>query len=167
MAYNLRSTKIDKSLIKDIKPIKIEIKDIPQIIEIYKSFWGTTDIFPVAEFKKVIKQNLCYAYKVYEEIIGFCLVEYLTKDNIAEIDLLCIRKKYQKNNLGDSLLSFCINNCCNLNIKKFNLYVSTKNIPAFNLYKKQGFTIKSTIKNYYHEKNIGNNDAYNMILDKT
>ena len=167
MAYNLRSTKIDKTVIKDIKPIKIEIKDIPQIIEIFKSFWGTTDLYTNAEFKKTINQNLSYAYKVNDEIIGCCLVEYSTKDNFAEIELLCIRKKYQGNHLGDSLLSFCINNCCNLNIKKFNLYVSIKNIPALNLYKKQRFTIQKTIKNYYHDKNTESNDAYNMILDKT
>ena len=166
MAYYLRSTKIDKKILEDIKPIKIEIKDIPQIIEIYKSFWGVIGIFPNSFFKKIIKQNLSYAYKIYDEIIGCCLVEYIAKDDIAEIDLFCIRKKYQGNHLGDSLLSFCINNCSNLNMKKFSLYVSTKNIPAFNLYKKQGFTVKNTVKNYYYDKHTETNDAYHIILDK-
>ena len=160
-----RKYKIE-NLIKN-NPIKMEIKDIPQIKEIYKSFWGTIDLFKNSEFKQVIKQNLSYEYKIDNEIIAFCLIEYPTNDNLAEIELLCVKKEYQGYHLGKSLLSFCINNCCNLNIKNFCLHVSSNNIPAINLYKNQGFTTKNFIKDYYHDKDPNDNDAYFMILDMT
>ena len=156
-----------KKMLKDIKPIKIVLSDIPQIKEIYKSFWGTIGLFANIEFHYIIKQNLSYLYKIDDEIIGYCLVEFLKKDNIASIDLLCIKKEYQGYHFGKSLMTFCINNCCNLNIKKFSLNVSTTNIKAINLYRKEGFVVKNIIKNYYNDNDPKDNDAYYMLLDKT
>ena len=67
--------------------------------------------------------------------------------------------------MGKSLLSFCLNNCSNLNKKNFSLNVSTTNFPAINLYEKEGFTIKTFIKKYYNDENPKDNDAYLMTLD--
>ena len=155
-----------KKIIKEIKPIKVVLSDIPQIKEIYKSFWGTVDLYKNKEFKNIIKQNLSYSYKIKDEIIGYCLIEFFKKENIAEIDLICIKKEYHGYHLGKSLLIFCIDNCYNLNIRTFRLYVSTTNIPAFNLYKKEGFVIKDFVEDYYHDNNPKDNDAYCMILNK-
>ena len=44
------------------------------------------------------------------------------------------------------------------------MHVSTTNIPAFKLYEKLGFSIKSTINKYYHDENPKDNDAYYMTL---
>ena len=153
-----------KNLLKDIKPIKIELSDIPQIKEIYKSFWGEVDLYKNSIFNKIIKQNYSYGYKLNNEIIGYCLVEYQKKENIAEIDLLCIKKEYQGYHLGKNLLSFCINNCLNLNIKNFGLHVSTNNIYAIKLYRKQGFKKKYFLEHYYNDKHPEDNDAYFMEL---
>ena len=161
-----------KIIIQD-KPERIEVVDIPQIIELYKSLWGRAHLFKPAEFKKVIKQKLSYSYKKEKEsclcnkekeLIACCLMEYDKKEDYVEIDLLIVKKDYQGFHLGKSLLSFCLNNCCNLNLKKFRLHVSDNNLPAINLYKKLGFTIKEFIVNYYNEEQK-DKDAYCMILD--
>ena len=148
----------------NINPIKMHIKDIPQIIDIYKSYWGNIGLYKNITFEKIINQKLSYVYKIKNEIIAFCLIHYKNKD-IAIIDLLCVKKEYKGNKFGKNLLSFCINYCKQLNFKKINLHVSTNNFPALNLYKKNGFVISNFIEKYYHDKDQKNNDAYYMELN--
>ena len=154
-----------KDLISNIKPVKMTLKDLPQIIEIYKSYWGNEGLYKNIVFEKIINQNLSYVYKIKNKVIAFCLIHYNSKKDLVGIDLLCVKKEFKGNHLGYSLLSFCINNCKNLNHKYFYLHVSPENIAAFNLYKKAGFTVNSFIKNYYKDKNSKNNDAYYMTLN--
>ena len=142
-----------KKLLQEIKPVKIILSDIPKIKEIYISIWGTIGLFSNLEFRRVIKQNISYLYKIDNEVIAFCLIDYQKKENISEICLLCVKKEYQGFHLGESLLSFCLNKCSNLNKKNFSLHVSTTNFPAINLYEKKGFTIKTFIKKYYNDEN--------------
>ena len=148
-----------------IKPIKMKIKDLPQIIEIYKSYWGERGLFKDSIFKNIIQQNLSYVYKINDEIIGFCLMEYLPNNNIIEIALLCIKEEYKSIHLGKTLLSFCINYCISKNYKNFSLHVSTKNIPALRLYEQIGFTTRKLINNYYNDEDPKVNDAYYMTLN--
>ena len=150
---------------KNILPIKITIKDIPQIIEIYKSYWGNRGLYDYSSFKSIIEQNLSYAFKIGDEIIGFCLIENRINPRIIEIDLLCIKKGFQGNHFGKNLLCFCINICRNLKFQNIALHVSTTNIPALTLYTKLGFKINKVSKQYYHDENPKDNNAYYMTLN--
>jgi len=150
--------------LKSILPIKMVSKDIQQVIDIYKSYWGYRGLYAYSFLKRVIEQNLSYAYKIGEEIIAFCLVENVPDKRIIEIDLLCVKKEYKGNHLGKSLLKFCINICKRLNFKNFGLHVSTTNTPAFELYSKLGFKIRNSIQNYYNDNNPKDNNAYYMTL---
>ena len=58
--------------LKNILPIKMVTKDIQQVIDIYKSYWGYRGLYSNSFFKRVIEHNLSYAYKIGEEIISFC-----------------------------------------------------------------------------------------------
>jgi len=147
----------------DIKPIIMNIKDIPQIIEIYKSYWGTNGLYKNQTFENIIKQKISYGYEIKKEIIAFCLMHYKNKD-IVNLDLLCVKKEYKGHKYGKNLLSYCINNCKNLNFKSIYLHVSTTNQPALNLYKKLNFNIIKFIEKYYHDEYPKNNDAYYMEL---
>ena len=93
--------------VNDIKPIKMTFIDLKQIIEIYKSLWGERGIYDPLTFMETMSQGLSYVYKIEEEVIAFCLVEYMDEINIIEIVLLCVKEKYRHNHLGISLLSFC------------------------------------------------------------
>ena len=153
---------------KNIIPIKLTINDIPQIIEIYKSYWGNTGLYKYSLLKSIIEQNLSYAYKIGDDVIGFCLMENNPKEKNIEIALLCIRRGFQGFHLGNNLLSFCLNLCKNLHFHNFSLHVSITNKIAVNLYTKLGFKIEKLIKKYYHDEyieNIEDNDAYYMTLN--
>ena len=154
-----------KTLIKDINPIKIIVEDIPQIIEISYSFWGKRGLYKRTILEKIINQKLSYAYKIKDELIAFCLMYNKINTNIINVYLICVKKEYQGNNLGKSLLSYCINYCKYCNFKNFDLHVSTNNIVAFTVYKKLGFIVKSFLKNYYRDENPENNDAFYMTLN--
>ena len=151
--------------IKAISPVKITTEDIPQILEISKSFWGKRGIYKNIILEKVINQHLSYAYKFRNELIAFCLMDYKPNTNIVNVFLICVKKEYQGNKYGKSLLSYCINYCKYSNYKNFDLHVSSTNVAAFTVYKKLGFIVKSFLKNYYKDDNPKNNDAYYMILN--
>ena len=150
--------------LKNILPIKMVTKDIQQVIDIYKSYWGYRGLYSNSFFKRVIEHNLSYVYKIGEEIIAFCLVENIPNKRIIEIDLLCVKQEYKGNHLGKSLLNFCINICKRLNFTNFGLHVSTTNTTAIGIYSKLGFKTRNVIQNYYNDKNPKDNHAYYMTL---
>ena len=153
-----------ENLIKNIKPIKMQIEDIPQIANIFISYWGTKCLYKDIVFEKIINQNLSFVYKIKDEVIALCLMHYNHKYNIVQVDLLCVKKEFKGHHLGKSLLSFCINYCKSLNYNNYSLHVSTTNIPAFNLYKKLGFVICGFIQKYYSDEKPEDSDAYYMTL---
>ena len=150
---------------KNFQPIPMTFKDIPQIIEIYKSYWGVRGLYKVSTLIKILNENLSFALKIENEIIGFCLMDYCPQTKITEVVLLCVKEEYKGNHFGEYLLSFCINYCKNLKFKKFSLHVSTTNNPALRLYSKLGFKAIKIIKNYYHDEEPKNNNAYYMVLN--
>ena len=147
------------------EPIAAVMDDIPQIKAIGYEFWQKGGVYPQHYYISVIKQNLSFVIKVKRYlIIAVCLVRYNEKNDFIGIDLLCVKKEYQKKGIGKLLLSYCIENCKKLGYKNFYLHVATTNLPAFNLYQKLGFKISDTIKNYYFNDAPPNNDAYLMKL---
>ena len=153
------------NLIENIPPVKMTIEDLPQIAEIFISYWGTKGLYRDVEFERIINQDISFVYKINDEVIAFCLIEYLYEKDTVEIDLLCVKREFKGNHLGKSLLSYCINYCNELDFKNFALHVSTTNTPAFNLYKKLGFVIKDFIQQYYDDEKPEDSDAYLMTLN--
>ena len=153
------------NLIENIPPVKMTIEDLPQIAEIFISYWGTKGLYRDVEFERIINQDISFVYKINDEVIAFCLIEYLYEKDTVEIDLLCVKREFKGNHLGKSLLSYCINYCNELDFKNFALHVSTTNTPAFNLYKKLGFVIKDFIQQYYDDEKPEDSDAYFMTLN--
>ena len=165
MIENKQAPIVEESTIKDIKPILMKIEDIPQISEIFISYWGTMCLYKEITFVRIISQNLSYVYIIGDKIIAFCLMEYNYEDDIVEVVLFCVRKEFKGHHLGKKLLSFCIKNCFEFGFNTFSLHVSTTNVPAFNLYKKAGFKIREFIPKYYMDEKPEDSNAYFMILN--
>ena len=147
------------------QPVLAEMDDIPQMKLLGYDFWQEEGVYPQQYYISVIKQKLSFVIKVKRYIIiAFCLVSYNVETGFVGIDLLCVKRVYQKKGIGKLLLNYCIENCKKLGFKKFYLHVATTNIPAFNLYKKFGFKVSETIKNYYFNDLPPDNDAYLMKL---
>ena len=153
-----------KRTIENIKPILMTVRDIPQIAEMFILNWGIMCLLPDYALEMIINKNMSYVYKINDEVIAFCLMEYDYEFNVC-VDLICVKDKYKGLHLGENILSFCINNCKNFIFRKVHLHVSTTNIPAFNLYKKLGFQIKDYIANYYMDEKPEDSNAYYMELN--
>ena len=157
MGESINQEKSIERLIKNIKVDYMKIEDIPQVAEIFISYWGTMCLYHDTVFES-------FVYKIQNEVIAFCLMEYNHIKDIVEVDLLCVKKEYRGYHLGKSILSFSINFCRGLNLKNFSLHVSTTNMPALNLYKKLGFVICGYNQKYYIDEKPEDSNAYFMKL---
>jgi len=151
---------------KEFTPILAIMDDVPQINHILISIWGKHSIYNTNYYYQVMKKNLSYVYKNDKEVIAVCLINHIQPYKEVSIDLICVKKEYQRKGLGRSLLEFCINNCINKGFYEFYLHVATTNTKAINLYEKLKFTKIKTIKNYYHLDKPPDNDAFLMRLVK-
>ncbi|ORX87376.1 acyl-CoA N-acyltransferase [Anaeromyces robustus] len=86
------------------------------------------------------------------------------KDNLrVYIYTLGVLPAYRRLGVGSKLLQYIFDNCKENNkIKQIYLHIPTNNESALNFYKKHGFEIKETIKDYY-DKSESNRDAYILI----
>ena len=106
------------------------------------------------QFKK--STNLAYGIFYKELLISFILGDLINIEKILEYEILLIyvSKNFRKKGLGTKLLKKIEEN--NSNLKKIYLEVSEKNLQGILFYKKMGFKIVSTRKNYFliRNKNI-------------
>ncbi|MDU5503797.1 MAG: ribosomal protein S18-alanine N-acetyltransferase [Anaerococcus vaginalis] len=106
------------------------------------------------------KHKICYVYEKNGEAVGFYIVSKILDE--VEIYTIAVDELYRGQNIGSFMLDHMINLSRNLKISKIWLEVSTKNIPAINLYQKFGFEKIRFRENYYarvHE------DAYIMLKE--
>ncbi|WP_236786027.1 ribosomal protein S18-alanine N-acetyltransferase [Anaerococcus ihuae] len=110
-----------------------------------------------------IEKNKHKDFFVYEkngEAVGFYIISKILDE--IEIYTIAVDEFYRGQNIGSFMLEHMINLARNLKVSKIWLEVSTKNIPAINLYQKFGFEKIRLRENYYarvHE------DAYIMLKE--
>ena len=142
--------------------------DIEEIKELCYYFWEEEGIYSDNFYLQLLSQNLSLIYKDKEKniIIALCLNVYEEETNELNIAVLCVKKEYQRRGLGESILNETINRCLKRGYNNFYLHVMVTNKGAIRLYKKVGFIISETVKNYYSEDQPPNNDAFLMKLIK-
>jgi ribosomal-protein-alanine N-acetyltransferase len=84
-------------------------------------------------------------------ILGYIILQIAL--NEADIIYICVHMKYRNQGIATKILQ-----CSTWNIQKIFLEVSIDNLAAISLYKKCGFSILNTRKNYINSK-----DAYLMV----
>ena len=151
-----------KDKLKELTPILAVYDDIPQINEIIISFWGEKSVYDYQFYYRVLSSNLSYSYKIDKELVAICLVELDLRKKIISIALLCVKKAYQRNGLGESLLKYCLKNCLKIGYSEIFLNVATTNSVAIKLYKKLGFREIKIVKDYYIHDSPPDRDAYLM-----
>jgi len=145
----------------------LSLSDIDQILKITTSIWSCEGNFSYFVIRKVIKEKLSYSIKIENEITCFCLIN---REGIAfnegYISLVCVKENYRHKGLGYKIMKYCMDKAENEGINKFFLHVSQNNEQAINLYKKLGFIVKKSFKNYFHSKiNPERNPAYLMTKE--
>ena len=133
---------------------KMQLEDIDSIdYNYFDDFWNVQNL----KDDFLSSNSVWFLAKIEEKIVGFVGIKVILDE--ADIMNIAIHKNYRQQGFGSLLLTHIINYCKNNNVKKINLEVNENNIPAINLYKKQGFKIVGVRKKYYE-----NDDAILMCI---
>ena len=100
----------------------------------------------------------CFVVLDKLKVVGF--ITYSIMYERSEIVDLIVTEKERNKNYGTLLVGAIINEAIRAKCDNITLEVNEKNEIAINLYKKKGFEIVSTRKNYYKDE-----DGYLMKLD--
>ena len=125
-----------------------DIKEIEKLgINLHKKYKFNLDQF-----------SKCIVYEENNNIIGF--ITYSIIYERAELIDIYVKEKYRNNSVGTKLLNAFIKDAFSSGCDNITLEVGSKNNVAIKFYKKNGFNIVSTRKNYYNDS-----DGYLMKKD--
>ena len=99
------------------------------------------------EFKK--DGTKIFGLLIENLVIGICVFQVVIDE--AQINYFVVNKKFRKKGFGSYLMSYLINKCEKLNLKKLLLEVSQSNITAERFYSRFDFSTVGIRKNYYKD----------------
>ena len=121
-------------------------EDFPSIMNLEKELFSTA--WEEEMFLEEIEKQYAYVLEIKDKIIGYiCGWKLIDEFNITNI---AIAKEFQRNGFGEKLVKFLISKLLNEKCFKFFLEVRKSNNVAKMLYKKVGFKLIGSRKNYYH-----------------
>ena len=100
-----------------------------------------------SEFKK--DGTKIFGLLIKDLVIGICVFQVVLDE--AQINYFVVNKKFRKKGFGSYLMSFLINKCEKLNLKKLLLEVSQSNVTAEKFYSRFDFSTVGIRKNYYKD----------------
>jgi len=99
------------------------------------------------EFKK--EGTKIFGLLITNLIIGICVFQIVIDE--AQVNYFVVNQKFRKKGFGSYLMSYLINKCEKLNLKKLLLEVSQSNITAERFYNSFNFSTVGIRKNYYKD----------------
>jgi len=127
-------------------------------MEIERLSFPNRKLYPEDYFRKLY-QKYSEGFIVAEDkgkILGYAISE--VQKDLGKIISIAVYPAWRKRGIGKTLTNFLINNFKEKGVKEISLHVRTKNKVGITLYKKLGFKILKTNKNYYQN----GDDAYLM-----
>ena len=82
-------------------------------------------------------------------VIGICVFQVVLDE--AQINYFVVNRKFRKKGFGSYLMSYLINKCEKLNLKKIILEVAKGNVTAERFYSRFDFFTVGIRKNYYKD----------------
>jgi len=101
----------------------------------------------VNEFKK--DGTKIFGLLIKNLVIGICVFQVVLDE--AQINYFVVNKKFRKKGFGSYLMSYLIQKCEKLNLKKVLLEVSQSNVTAERFYNRFDFYTVGIRKNYYKD----------------
>lgn len=144
-------------LIRDVSPA-----DLHTITEIDRLCFPPGIAFPEEMFEDCLMDPDCECWGVETEgsIVAFTLVHY-AGPRAAQIITIDVHPDHRRQGIAQSLMDKMDKSFRERRIRRVILQVATDNGPARDLYKKWGFTVKTTMPDYY----APGQDAF--LMDKT
>lgn len=113
----------------------------------FDNFWNYENL------RNEIESDICkiYVIKDGDSIVGFASMSIILDE--AEIRNIVIKKKCRGKKLSLFLMTILVDFAIKSNCKKINLEVNENNVIARRLYRKFGFDVVGSRKNYYNNEN--------------
>ena len=99
------------------------------------------------EFKK--EGTKIFGLLITNLVIGMCVYQIVLDE--AQINYFVVNKKFREKGFGSYLMSYLIEKCEKLNLKKILLEVSQSNVTAERFYSRFDFSTVGIRKNYYKD----------------
>jgi ribosomal protein S18 acetylase RimI-like enzyme len=102
---------------------------------------------------------------VLDRMVGYIATLQNVHNSSVIIESIVVLPEWQGQGVGSQLMDMVISECYKRNIYKISLMARVENTTAINFYKKKGFAITSSLKNYYGAYNPfeKKGDAYCMV----
>ena len=127
---------------------KLNEKDIDSCYDLDSN---TISLWSKKQWNNEIKKEGIKVFGLMFEnyLIGICVFQVVLDE--AQINFFVVNQKYRKRGFGSYLMSYLINECEKLNIKKLFLEVSHTNIAAKKFYDHFEFSTVGIRRNYYKD----------------
>ena len=135
--------------------------DLPAVLETEESAYE----FPwtLAIFRDCLRVGCeCYVFETPQRLLGHGIMSLAAGE--CHILNICIRPEYQRQGLGESLVTFLLDIARYKNVRAALLEVRASNTAAYHLYMKLGFDEVGVRKNYYPARG-GREDAIILARD--
>ncbi len=99
------------------------------------------------------------------QIVGYICVRIMYEE--AQICNIAVLPEYTRQGIATSLIQTMVAYVFQNGCQRCELEVNVENEPAIQLYKKCGFEVAGTRKNFYRRTRYKSRDAYTMVLDLT
>lgn len=106
------------------------------------------------------KNHKLFVAELEGKIVGFVMIEITDEINIENV---VVEKSYRNYGIGTRLLEFVVDYAKSQNINTLSLEVSENNLTAYLLYKKFGFDLRRTRKNYYADGAAAFEMVFNIL----
>lgn len=128
-------------------------EDIEQVVEIEAQAYGEHH-WSKSSFYDEMSNNLAKYYSAKTEdgtLIGYAGTWHIIDE--GHITTIAVRKEYQRQHVGEAIITKILEDCYKNGIKYLTLEVRESNQPAISLYQKYGFQSLGTRKGYYQDNN--------------
>lgn len=145
-----------------IKELRKNPKILSRLLEIeQKNFGGEAWNANMLDY--IFTSPYVFVYGMYLEdtLIGYCVLSVSYEQ--GDIDNIVIDDPYKGKGYGKEMLAFMLEQAKKKGVCELFLDVNTANERAISMYRKYGFTVLRTRRNYYENSAYDTNDAYCML----
>ena len=104
--------------------------------------------------KYYIEEGGFIYFAMYKGEIAGTIALLKVNETIFELSKMAVDEKFQRKNIGNKLIAYCLEEAKRLNLEKIILYSNTTLGPAIHLYEKFGFREIVGFKSDYKRANI-------------
>jgi ribosomal-protein-alanine N-acetyltransferase len=137
--------------------------DFPTLLKIDKASFPPGIAYDFVELSYFMRRKgaRTLVAEVDGDIVGFLLLEIISRRRAATLVTIDIRAERRRNGYGTKLLDHSEQILREAAVSRYELQVDTANASALEFYRKHGFAIVNTLKRYY----ANGNDAYLMVKE--